>query len=224
MTAPTPLVEVGATAATRVEDAAPLFLKCEHLQPSGAFKIRGAYTAIRRLPTAQRRRGVVTSSSGNHGQAVAWVGRHFGIASVVVMPQSAAEVKVEGVRRYGGEVVFAGAVRSPEQQVCAEALSRERGLVFIPPFDHPDVIAGQGTVGLEILEQLPAVRTVLVPVGGGGLLSGITAALADHPEIEIVGVEPVRAAKLSRALAAGRPETLLETGGIADERAALTAV
>jgi threonine dehydratase len=216
ITAPTPLVEVGVGTAAEVGATAPLFLKCEHLQPIGAFKIRGAYTAIRRLPEAERRRGVVTSSSGNHGQAVAWAGRHFGIASVVVMPESAPEVKVAGVRRHGGEVVFAGAVRSPEQQARAEALSRERGLVFIPPFDHADVIAGQGTVGLELLEQVPLARTVLVPVGGGGLLSGIVTALADHPGIEVVGVEPARAAKLTRALAAGRPEALPETGGIAD--------
>jgi threonine dehydratase len=194
-----------------------VFLKCEHLQPIGAFKIRGAYTAIARLEPGQRAQGVVTSSSGNHGQAVAWVAQRFGIRSVIVMPESAPAVKVAGVRRYGGEVIFAGPTRSPEQQRKAESLATEDGLAMIPPFDHPDVIAGQGTAGLEILEQVPTVRTVLVPVGGGGLLSGITTAIASlRPEVEIIGVEPLGAAKLSAALAAGRPTTLAETASVAD--------
>jgi len=195
----------------------PLFLKCEHLQPIGAFKIRGAFTALDRLGPAGRARGVVTSSSGNHGQAVAWAARRFGIRSVVVMPESAPGVKVAGVRSHGGEVVFAGATRSPEQQVRAERYVQEEGLAMIPPFDHPDVIAGQGTVGLEILEQAPRVATVLVPVGGGGLLSGITTAIkALRPDVEIIGVEPAGAPKLSAALAGGRPVHLEATASIAD--------
>jgi threonine dehydratase len=194
-----------------------LYLKCEHLQPIGAFKIRGAHTAIARLDPARRARGVVTSSSGNHGQAVAWAAYHFGVRSVVVMPETAPAVKVAGVRRYGGEVVFAGRTRSPEQQARADRFAAEEGLVFIPPFDDPDVIAGQGTAGLEILEQVPAVRTVLVPVGGGGLLSGITTAIkALSPEVEIIGVEPAGAPKLTLALASGAPAVLPETASVAD--------
>lgn len=195
----------------------PWFLKCEQLQPIGAFKIRGAFTAIDRLGPAGRAGGVVTSSSGNHGQAVAWAARRFGIRSVVVMPESAPGVKVAGVKSYGGEVVFAGPTRSPEQQARAERFVAEEGLVMIPPFDHPDVIAGQGTVGLEILEQVPDVTTVLVPVGGGGLLSGITTAIkALAPAVEIIGVEPAGAPKLAAALAAGRPVTLAATQSVAD--------
>ena len=204
----TPMVEVAGH---------PLFLKCEHLQPIGAFKVRGAHTAIARLAPERRVAGVVTSSSGNHGQAVAWVAARFGVRSVVVMPESAPAVKVAGVRRHGGEVVFAGRTRSPEQQVRADHVAATEGLAQIPPFDHPDVIAGQGTAGLEILEQAPGVATVLVPVGGGGLLSGITTAIkALAPGVEIIGVEPAGAPKLSAALAAGRPATLDQTASVAD--------
>jgi threonine dehydratase len=190
-------------------------LKCEHLQPIGAFKVRGAHTAIARLDPSLRAAGVVTSSSGNHGQAVAWVAQRFGIRSVIVMPESAPAVKVAGVRRHGGEVVFAGATRSPEQQQRAERYALEEGLTMIPPFDHADVIAGQGTVGLEILDQVPDVATVLVPVGGGGLLSGITTAIkALRSEVTIIGVEPAGAAKLSAALVAGRPTLLTRAIGV----------
>jgi threonine dehydratase len=194
-----------------------LFLKCEHLQPIGAFKIRGAFTAIERLGAAGRAGGVVTSSSGNHGQAVAWAARRFGIRSVVVMPESAPGVKVAGVKGHGGEVVFAGRSRSPEQQLRAERFVAEEGLTMIPPFDHPDVIAGQGTAGLEILEQVPAVTAVLVPVGGGGLLSGITAAIKTlRPSVEIIGVEPAGAPKLTAALEGGKPVLLSSTESVAD--------
>ncbi len=210
----TPMVRCG------VQDPpwpARVHLKCEQLQPIGAFKVRGAHTAIARLDAERRAAGVVTSSSGNHGQAVAWVAQRFGIRSVIVMPESAPAVKVAGVRRHGGEVVFAGATRSPEQQRCADRFALVEGLTMIPPFDHPDVIAGQGTVGLDILDQVPDVTTVLVPVGGGGLLSGITTAIhALRPDVEIIGVEPAGAAKLSAALAAGHPETLEQTASLAD--------
>ncbi|HXE56961.1 MAG TPA: pyridoxal-phosphate dependent enzyme, partial [Gemmatimonadales bacterium] len=169
-------------------------LKCEQLQPVGSFKLRGAYTALARLPAAERRRGVVTQSSGNHGQAVAYAARRLGIRAVVVMPESTPAVKVEGVRRHGGEVVLAGAVRGPEQLARAEALVRAEGLVMIPPYDHPDVMAGQGTIGLELLEQCPEVETVLVPISGGGLLGGIATAIAAlKPSVRVVGVEPAGA-------------------------------
>ena len=191
-------------------------LKCEQLQPIGAFKLRGAYTAVARLGE-RRRGGVVTSSSGNHGLALAWSARSFGIRAVVVMPESAADVKVNAVREQGGEVVFAGWTRSPEQMERAEAIARDEGLALVPPFDHPDVIAGQATCGLEILEDAPDVTTLVVPVGGGGLLAGICAAVAAlKPAVRVVGVEPEGAAKLTAALAAGAPVALAGTDSIAD--------
>lgn len=204
----TPMVEVARR---------PLYLKCEHLQPIGAFKIRGAFTALDRLGPDGRAGGVVTNSSGNHGQAVAWAANRFGVRSVVVMPESAPGVKVAGVKRWGGEVVLAGKTRSPEQQQKTDQIVAEQQLAFVPAYDHPDVIAGQGTAGLEILDQVPEVATVLVPVGGGGLLSGITAAIkALRPGVEIIGVEPAGAPKLSSALAHQKPVTLPATQSLAD--------
>jgi threonine dehydratase len=195
----------------------PVALKCELLQPIGAFKIRGAYNAIARVAAGGGARGVVTQSSGNHGQAVAFAARRFGLRAVVVMPASTPAVKVEGVRRHGGEVVLAGATRSAEQGLRAEAIARDEGLAMIPPFNHPDVIAGQGTCGLEILEQRPDVRTILVPVSGGGLIAGISVAVAAlAPDVQVVGVEPAGAAKLTAALAAGAPRTLDRTESMAD--------
>jgi len=191
-------------------------IKCEQLQPVGAFKLRGAYTALARLGE-RRHRGVVTSSSGNHGLALAWSARAFGVRAVVVMPEAAARVKVDAVRRYGGEVVFAGRTRSPEQTARAEALAAAEGLALVPPFDHPDIIAGQATCGLEILEDAPDVEVILVPVGGGGLLAGIAAAVAAlKPSVRVIGVEPEGAAKLSAALAHDRPVGLEQTESIAD--------
>lgn len=210
----TPLVETVALAA---EVGVPVALKCEHLQPVGAFKIRGAYTAVVRLPEAVRRKGVVTSSSGNHGLALAWVAKHFGVRCVVVMPESAPRIKSDGVTQLGGEVVFAGKTRSPEQGTRATDIARQEGLTLVPPFDHPDIVAGQATCGLEIVEQAPALTTVLVPVGGGGLLAGVAAAvLALRPEAEVVGVEPEGAPKLSAALRAGSPVELGPTSSLAD--------
>jgi threonine dehydratase len=195
----------------------PVALKCELLQPIGAFKIRGAYNAIARVAAQGGARGVVTQSSGNHGQAVAFAARRFGLRAVVVMPASTPAVKVEGVRRHGGEVVLAGATRSAEQGLRAEAIARDEGLAMIPPFNHPDVIAGQGTCGLEILEQRPDVRTILVPVSGGGLIAGISVAVAAlAPAVRVIGVEPAGAAKLTAALAAGAPRTLEQTDSMAD--------
>ncbi|HEV2083970.1 MAG TPA: pyridoxal-phosphate dependent enzyme, partial [Gemmatimonadales bacterium] len=189
----------------------PVVLKCEHLQPIGAFKIRGAYTAISRLSPESRARGVITYSSGNHGQAVAFAARLLGTWAVVVMPERAPAIKVEGVRRYGGEVVIAGN-SSAERWERARALAEERGLAMVPPYESLDVIAGQGTCGLEILEEWPAVEAILVPVGGGGLIAGIAAAVsALKPTVRVIGVEPVGAPKLARALEAGRPVKLDST-------------
>ncbi len=194
----------------------PVTLKCEQLQPVGAFKIRGAYTAISRIPPEARDRGVITYSSGNHGQAVAFAARRLGIRAVVVMPQRAPAIKVDGVRRLGGEVVIEGN-SSQERYERARRIALEEGLTMVPPFESLDVIAGQGTCGLEILEDAPDVETILVPVGGGGLIAGIAAAVAAlRPEVEVIGVEPAGAPKLSRALAAGRPVTLDHTESIAD--------
>ena len=191
-------------------------LKCEQLQPIGAFKLRGAYTAVARLGD-RRRAGVITNSSGNHGLALAWSARAFGVRAVVVMPETAATVKVDAVRQQGGEVVFAGRTRSPEQAERAESMARAEGLALVPPFDHPDVIAGQATCGLEILEDAPDVAMLVVPVGGGGLLAGISAAVAAlKPSVQVIGVEPAGAAKLSAALAAGGPVALDQTESLAD--------
>jgi len=191
-------------------------LKCENFQPIGAFKIRGAFTMVARLPEDARRRGVITYSSGNHGQAVAFAARHFGVPAVVVMPANAPEIKREGARRLGAEVVLEGTT-SLERQQRAEAIAAERGLVVIPPFDHPDIIAGQGTVGLEIAEDWPDVDAVLVPVGGGGLVSGIAAWIKHHrPECRVIGVEPVGADAMRRSLDAGEPVTIESRPSIAD--------
>ena len=191
-------------------------LKLENEQPIGAFKIRGAYNAIRKLPDAARRRGVITYSSGNHGQAVAYAAKQFGVRAVVTMPETAPAVKVEGVKKWGGEVIFAGRT-SEDRRVKAEALAAEDGLAIVPPFDHPDIVAGQATVALEIVEQLPQVETVVVPVGGGGLISGIVAGLGavDNPAA-VWGVEPIGAPKLHRSLAAGEVVRLDRTMSIAD--------
>ncbi|MGH7579152.1 MAG: threonine ammonia-lyase [Gemmatimonadales bacterium] len=209
----TPLIEVPALATLA---GVPVALKCEQLQPVGAFKIRGAYNAVARV-AGDGARGVVTQSSGNHGQAVAYAARAFGLRAVVVMPASTPRIKVEGVRRHGGEVVFAGAVRSLEQQERAQAIERDEGLAMIPPFDHPDVMAGQGTCGLELVEQRPDVAVVLVPVSGGGLLAGVSVAVAAlRPSARVVAVEPEGAAKLSAAMTAGAPRTLERTESMAD--------
>lgn len=194
----------------------PVLLKCEHLQPMGAFKIRGAYTAISRIPPELRGRGVITYSSGNHGQAVAYAARRLGLRAVVVMPERAPAIKVEGVRRLGGEVVIAGN-SSAERYDRAQRMSQDEGLVMVPPFESLDVIAGQGTCGLEILQQYPSVTTIIVPVGGGGLIAGIAAAVAAiKPDVNVIGVEPTGAPKLARALEAGRPVKLDHTESLAD--------
>ena len=170
---------VGVAVRTPLRFVEPLdaYLKLESLQPMGAFKLRGAYNAIRRMPYDVRRGGVITYSSGNHGQAVAYAAQLVGVPAVVVMPETAPAVKVAGVKRWGGEVVFAGRT-SEDRQQRAEAIAAERGLAIVPPFDHADIIAGQATMGLEIAEQLPDVRTVVVPVGGGGLIAGVVTGLA----------------------------------------------
>jgi len=198
------------------------YLKLEMLQPMGAFKIRGAYNAIRKLPEAARGRGVITYSSGNHGQAVAYAACYVGMRAVVVMPETAPAVKIAGVKRWGGEVVLEGRT-SEDRQRKAEEIARQEGLTIISPFDHPDIVEGQATLGLEIAEQLPDVAAVAVPVGGGGLIAGVVAGLdAAGSRAEVWGVEPSGAPKLQRSLAAGRPQRLERTASIADGLITLT--
>jgi len=191
-------------------------LKCENLQRAGAFKMRGAYNAIASLSEDERRRGVITASSGNHGQAVALAARMFAVPAVVVMPTTAPPVKVDGVRGYGGEVVFAGTT-SVERFEKARELVEQRGLVMIPPFDDPRIIAGQGTVGLEILEDWPQVQHVLAPIGGGGLLSGVAAFVKrEKASCRVVGVEPENANAMRQSLDAGEAVTIEAKPTVAD--------
>jgi threonine dehydratase len=179
------------------------FLKAESLQPIGAFKLRGAYNAMATLSPDQRARGVITYSSGNHAQGVALAARLLGIGAVVVMPSDAPGIKRERVAADGAQVVIVGTASDERQQV-AESIAAERGLAIIPPFDDDRIIAGQGTVGLEIVEDLPDVSTVLVPIGGGGLASGAAAAVkALAPRARVIGVEPELAADARDSLAAG---------------------
>jgi threonine dehydratase len=193
-----------------------LALKCENLQPMGAFKIRGACNLIAQLAPEARAAGVITFSSGNHGQAVALVARHFGVPAVVVMPQTASRLKIARVKEYGAEVILEGTT-SLERKARAEAEAAARGLTMVPPFDHAAIIAGAGTVGLELLEQYPAVTTVYVPVGGGGLTAGVSAAIKQMRHgVRVVGVEPAGAAKMSASLEAGHPVTLPRTASMAD--------
>jgi threonine dehydratase len=195
---------------------APVYLKLESQQPTGAFKTRGAWTAVRRLEATQRARGVITYSSGNHGQAVAFAAQRLGVRAVIVMPETAPRLKVEGVRRWGGEIEFAGRT-SEDRYRRAMALAEAEGLTVIPPFDDPDVIAGQATVALEILEQLPDVALIVAPVGGGGLAAGVAAALGVlEPGVRLATVEPEGSAALAAAIGAGHLVRLERAASIAD--------
>ncbi len=201
----TPLVEVRQLTETA---GVPVHLKLESRQPTGAFKLRGAWTAVRRLAPDQRHRGVITYSSGNHGQAVAFAAQKVGIRAVIVMPETAPPAKVDGVKKWSGEVVFAGTTSEDRFSKAMEIVEQE-GLAVIPPFDHPDVIAGQGTVGLEIVEDLPEVTEVVVPVGGGGLAAGVSTAVAAlRPQAQVTAVEPETAAAYAAAVDAGKPVRL----------------
>jgi threonine dehydratase len=209
----TPLVQVPELAARA---GGPVYLKLESQQPTGAFKTRGAWTAVRRLAAERRARGVITYSSGNHGQAVAFAAQRLRTRAVIVMPETAPRAKVDGVRRWGGEVVFAGRTSEDRYRKAVE-LAQAEGLSVIPPFDDPDVIAGQATVALEILDQLPEVTLIAAPVGGGGLAAGIAAALARlRPSVRLATVEPEGSAALAAALAAGKVVRLDRTASVAD--------
>lgn len=194
----------GVAVRTAVEalDAVPgLLLKREDTQPIGAFKLRGAFRAASRLDPAVRAAGLVTHSSGNHGRALAWAAARFGVPCTVVVPDDAVEAKVEAMAALGAHLVR---VPADERERAADAVVAETGGALIPPFDHPDVIAGQGTVGAEIAAQVPGLTRVLVPVGGGGLISGIAAAL-HGTGVSVVGVEPELAGDAAESKHTGRP-------------------
>ena len=203
----TPLLDIG---------AAGLGLKCENFQPSGAFKIRGACNMLAQLTPDERAAGVITYSSGNHGLSVALVAQTMGLRAVIVMPENATRVKVDRVRQCGAEVILAGTT-SADREDRARAEASSRGLTIVPPFDHPWIIAGAGTTGLEILEQRPQTKTIYVPMGGGGQISGIGAAVKGMRDaVRIIGVEPAGAARMSASLAAGYAVTLEHASSIAD--------
>ncbi|MGH3693407.1 MAG: threonine ammonia-lyase [Pseudonocardiaceae bacterium] len=196
--------------------AVGVHLKCENLQRTGSFKIRGAYVRIHALSAAQRARGVVAASAGNHGQGVALAAAMLGTAATVYMPVTAALPKIAATRGYGAQVHLVGDVVE-DSLVAARAFAQETGAVFIHPFDHPDVLTGQGTVGLEVLEQLPDVATVLVPTGGGGLVGGIAAAVKGvKPDVTVIGVQAEQAAVWPASLAAGLPVRLPARHTMAD--------
>lgn len=195
---------------------ASILLKPEMLQRGGAFKFRGAYSFLAGLTPPERARGVIAPSSGNHAQAVALAARLFGVKATVVMPTTVTDAKRAGAERLGARVVLAGTTTKDRMDRAVELVEAE-GATLVPPFDDARIIAGQGTVGLEIVEDLPGVGTVLVPVGGGGLSAGVAAAVKQlRPAARVIGVEPSGAAKLTAARAAGEPVTMSSTGSIAD--------
>jgi threonine dehydratase len=194
----TPLVRLSS-----VTDAVA-FLKAESLQPIGSFKLRGAFNAVAQLSEAQRQRGVITYSSGNHGQGVAYAARAFGVPAIIVMPSNAPEIKRQATTALGAQIVDVGPASS-ERRERAEALASEHGYAIIPPYDDAAIIAGQGTCGLEILADCPEVDLVLAPVGGGGLLSGVAAAIRQQrPECRVIGVEPELAGDAAASLRQGK--------------------
>jgi threonine dehydratase len=194
----------------------PVLFKCENLQRTGSFKIRGAYTRIAGLSDDDRSRGVVAASAGNHAQGVALAATLLGTTSTVFMPEGAPIPKVEATKAYGAEVRFEG--RTVDAALAAaQEFSASTGAVLIHPFDHPAIVAGQGTIGLEILEQCPEVRTVVVSVGGGGLISGVALAVKSvRPDVRIIGVQAAGAAAYPPSLAAGGPQSLDTMATIAD--------
>lgn len=195
--------------------ACDLLLKAENLQLTGSFKIRGAFNKLALLQ-AQGGYGAVTGSSGNHGAAVAWASRHFGLTAHIVLPKAASAAKVEAIRAYGAQVEFWGTT-SQERLERAQDIAHEKGLAFVAPFDDPDVMAGQGTIGLEILRQVPDVEIVVVPIGGGGLISGTATAIKAHrPHVLVIGVEPSGAPKAHHSRQQHRRIVLPSTYTIAD--------
>ncbi|GGC15573.1 threonine ammonia-lyase [Cellulomonas carbonis] len=208
---PTPVLTSRAVSALA---GGPVLLKCENLQRSGSYKVRGAYVRMAHLTDDERARGVVAASAGNHAQGVALAAARLGVRSTVFMPSGAALPKVAATQEYGARVELVGSTVEDALAAATEHAATT-GAVFIHPFDHPDVVAGQGTVGLEVLEAVPDVRTVLVPVGGGGLAAGIAASLGDR-DVDVVGVQAAGAAAYPASLAAGRPVTVPGRSTMAD--------
>ena len=210
----TPLLASGDLSA---KSGVPTYLKPEMLQRGGAFKFRGAYTYLAGLSEEARARGVITASSGNHGQAVALAARLFGVHATIVMPTTVPRAKRDGAVRLGARCVYEG-ITTIERMAKATEIQQAEGLTMVPPFDDDTIIAGQGTLGLEIVEDLPEVGTVLVPIGGGGLSSGVaTAVKLLVPTARVIGVEPEGSPKYSRAREMGEPTTIpANASGLAD--------
>jgi threonine dehydratase len=193
-----------------------VFFKCENLQRAGAFKFRGAYNALAQLTPEQRQRGVVAFSSGNHAQGLALAAKVLGIPATVVMPSDAPQIKVDATRDYGAEIVFYDRITG-DREAIARQLAAERGLTVIPPFDHPHIIAGQGTAALELFQDVPDLDYLLTPVGGGGLISGCaTAAKAMRPGVRVIGVETEPANDAWQSLRTGQRVTIPVPDTIAD--------
>ncbi|MFZ0279812.1 MAG: threonine/serine dehydratase [Candidatus Sulfotelmatobacter sp.] len=200
----THLIEFNLQQRDLLNDGLRLYLKPENQQPIGAFKLRGAYNKIASLSEEDRRRGVITYSSGNHAQGVAYAARALGVKAVIVMPENAPAIKREATAALGAEIVFVGS-SSSERQLKAEELAAQNGYVIVPPYNDEQIIAGQGTMGLEILEDLPEVETVLAPVGGGGMLSGVATAIKlSKPSVKVIGVEPELAGDAQASFRAGK--------------------
>jgi threonine dehydratase len=191
-------------------------LKLETLQPTGAFKLRGATNAILNLSEAERARGVVTCSTGNHGRGVACAARQVGARAVICMSSLVPQAKIDGIRRFGADIVIHGKSQD-EAEVEAARLAEEQGLVYLSPFDNADVVAGQGTIGLEIVEDWPEVDTVIVPLSGGGLMAGVAAAVKAHrPDARLIGVSMERGPAMHLSLQAGHPVEVVEEPTLAD--------
>ncbi|MGN6428090.1 MAG: threonine ammonia-lyase [Leifsonia sp.] len=199
---------------------APVLLKCENLQRTGSYKIRGAYNRLSKLSEEERARGVVAASAGNHAQGVAFAARELGIHATIFMPVGVAIPKFQATRAYGADVVLSGSIVDETLRAAAD-FAAETGAVFIPPFDHPAIVAGQGTLGLEILEEAPEVTTIVVPIGGGGLISGVASAVRQRAAregrtVRVIGVQAANAAAYPPSLAAGEPVDISLVTTIAD--------
>ena len=195
---------------------AEIHLKLEQMQITGSFKLRGATNAVRALGEAQRVRGVVGVSTGNHGRGLAYAAARAGVRCIVAMSALVPQNKIDGIRALGAELRIVGRSQD-DAQVEVDRLVAEEGMVMLPPFDHPDVIAGQGTLGLELLDQMPDLDTVLVPVSGGGLISGVALALkSSNPEIRVIGISMERGAAMYESQKAGRPVQVEELPTLAD--------
>jgi threo-3-hydroxy-L-aspartate ammonia-lyase len=193
-----------------------VFLKCENLQRGGAFKFRGAYNTISQLPEDARRRGVLAFSSGNHAQGVALAAQLLGAPAIICMPDDAPPIKVAGTRGYGAEIVFYDRLKD-DREAIARGIAEERGMSLVPPYDHPQIMAGAGTAALELIEQVGDLDTIVAPIGGGGLIAGTAvAAHGVRPAIQVIGVEPEDADDTRRSLAAGERQRIPPPTTIAD--------